>query len=181
VLILETERLLLRPFDLSDAETVQRLASDWEVASMVPSIPHPYPDGAAESWIHYLKQASEKGNEIGFAIVRRVDNALIGSISLMINKTHQKGEIGYWLGREYWGNGYATEACKKIIEFGFCELKLNRLFAPVMTRNAASARVLGKAGLKYEGTARQSLLIRGVFEDIATFGLVKSEYSKTVI
>lgn len=176
VTVLKSKRLLFRPFSLDDAHDIQRLANDWEVATTVPSIPHPYPDGVAESWVNYLNQAREKGTEIGFAIVQVSDNVLVGSISLMVNKAHRKCEIGYWLGRNFWGNGYATEACWRIIDFGFTELELNKIFAPVMTRNKASIRVLEKAGMKYEGTAVQRLLIRGVFEDIVTYGIIKTDY-----
>ncbi|SEN75328.1 GNAT family N-acetyltransferase [Lihuaxuella thermophila] len=121
--ILETERLILRPFEPKDAKTVQILAGDWEIADKIPPIPHPYPDGAAESWIEYL---NKNDPEIGFAITRKTGTRLMGSISLILSKEHQKAEVGYWLGTPYWGNGYMTEACKRIIPYGFEELNLNK-------------------------------------------------------
>ena len=117
--VLETERLLLRPFQLSDAKEVQRLAGDKDIASTTLNIPHPYEDGMAEGWIGTHKGLFEEGKGVVYAITSRDDGRLIGAISLMnIVKNHQ-AEMGYWIGVPYWGKGYCTEAGKALLRYGF--------------------------------------------------------------
>jgi len=107
---LETVRLLLRPLTPADAPAVQRLAGDKEVASTTLNIPHPYPDGAAELWIGTLPQAYDCGEAVVFGITLHDGGELVGTCGLRLELPHARAEIGYWVGREYWGRGVATEA-----------------------------------------------------------------------
>jgi ribosomal-protein-alanine N-acetyltransferase len=175
---LETERLILRPFEMADAPTVQALASAWEIADTTLNIPHPYPDDGAASWISTHPSNIDKG-QYTFAMVRKQDNGLVGSMGIGANPRHNKAELGYWVGVPYWNLGYASEAARRIIEWGFRELMLNRIYARYLTRNPASARVMQKAGLKYEGTFKQDVLKWGVYEDLGQYGLVRAEYQES--
>ncbi|MET3290867.1 UNVERIFIED_CONTAM: ribosomal-protein-alanine N-acetyltransferase [Brevibacillus sp. OAP136] len=173
--VLETERLRLRPLEQSDADAVQTLAGNVEVARTTLSIPHPYPDGAAEAWIRSAHQSATTGEHYAFAIVRKVDGALLGCISLGVTKPHNRAELGYWLGVPYWGQGYVTEAARRILTFGFTELSLNKIIAIAMTKNPASVSVMRKIGMKHEGTFRQHIMKWGVYEDVVYYGIVKSD------
>jgi len=168
--MLKTQRLLLRAFTLDDAPHVQRLAGVREVALNTLHIPHPYPDGAAEAWI--AKQG--EGAEIVFAI--ESDGQLVGAIGLVVDRTHERGELGYWIGVPFWGRGYATEAGRAMVRFGFGEQRLQRIFAQVFSRNPASARVLQKIGMRHEGTLRQHLKKWGESVDVECYGIIRSEF-----
>ncbi len=173
---LETTRLILRPFTLGDARDVQRLAGDREIASTTLNVPHPYEDGMAEQWIGTHQEKYERGELVNFAIVRRADNALLGAMGLRITQQHTHAELGYWLGKPYWNAGYCTEAAHAVVAYGFEGLGLHRIHASHMTRNPASGRVMQKIGMRYEGCLRQHVHKREVFEDLALYGILKSEY-----
>ena len=80
------------------------------------------------------------------------------------------------IGVDYWNNGYATEAARRIVEFGFNGLELNRIGAKTLKRNTTSGRVLQKLGMKHEGTIRQGKMKWGKFEDLELYGILKSEW-----
>jgi RimJ/RimL family protein N-acetyltransferase len=172
--VLDTPRLLLRPFVPADAPEVQRLAGDARVAETTLAIPHPYPDGAAAAWIASHAAGWADGSEISWAIVRREDGALLGAAALMgINARHASAELGYWVGHEHWGLGYASEAARALAAFADGQLGLSRVVGRCLARNPASARVLEKAGLRAEGRLVRHLYVGGVFEDVLLFGWVR--------
>jgi [ribosomal protein S5]-alanine N-acetyltransferase len=173
---LETARLILRPFTLADAPDVQRLAGERDVASTTRNIPHPYAHGMAEQWIHTHQEQFEHGVLVNFAIVRRTDNVLLGAMSLRINPQDANAELGYWLGKSYWNHGYCTEAAQTVVGYGFAVLGLHRIYASYLTRNPASGRVMQKLGMLYEGCLRQHINKWEVFEDLAIYGMLQSEY-----
>lgn len=168
---LKTARLTLRPFTMQDAPAVQQLASAYEVALNTLMIPHPYPDGAAEQWIG--KQAEEyAANRIhNFAID---DGELAGAIGLVM-KGDGIAELGYWVGVPFWGRGYATEAARAMLRYGFDQCHLHRIFAGHFTRNAASGKVMQKIGMQYEGTLRQHACKWGEYLDVAFYGILRDE------
>jgi RimJ/RimL family protein N-acetyltransferase len=166
---LTTARLVLRRFLLSDATTVQRLAGDREVADTTLAIPHPYPDGMAESWIAAHEGAWTRHEGATLAITE-AEAGLVGAISLRIELPQRRAELGYWIGRPYWGHGYATEAVRAMLDFGFRRLSLHRIYAYHFVRNPASARVLAKAGMEHEGTLRGHFYRWGAPEDAAVWG-----------
>jgi RimJ/RimL family protein N-acetyltransferase len=173
---LVTERLLLRPFTLADAPTVQKLAGDRDIASVTLNIPHPYEDGMAEEWIGTHEKAFEEGKEVVFAVVLHENDALIGAVGLMINQEHERAEMGYWIGKPYWGNGYCTEAARAMLGYGFNTLGLNRIHATHLTRNPASGRVMEKIGMTSEGHLRQHVKKWDVFEDLEQYAILENEY-----
>ncbi|WP_246315594.1 GNAT family N-acetyltransferase [Paenibacillus foliorum] len=165
----ETERLFLRLFQLADAKSVQELAGHEEVARTTLSIPHPYPDGAAEAWIERTRSATEIGTIYSFALVGKENNELIGCVSLRVSKTDNQAELAYWVGRPYWGLGFATEASKRIVVFGFEELGLNRIYAAAMTKNPASYKVMSKIGMKFKEILPKHILKSEVYEDLVLY------------
>lgn len=175
---LETARLWLRPFTLDDAPAVERFVSDYEVARNTLRIPHPYPPGGAETWIRSHLANEGSGMEFAFAIVRKETNELIGSVGLSIVRAHARGEVGYWIGRPYWGQGYATEAVRAVLRFGFEQEGLERIFGEHFARNPASGRVLEKAGLRREGYFPRHLLKWDEFQDVVVYGVVRSDWKQ---
>ena len=173
---LTTERLVLRPFALSDAADVQRLAGDRAVADTTLNIPHPYPDGAAEQWISSHVACFQRREIMTLAITLRASGELAGCISLRLNDTHNRAELGYWMGVPYWNQGYCSEAARAVIAYGFEQMALNRIFAHHLTRNPASGRVMQKAGMAYEGMLRQHAKKLERYEDLAIYGILRSEY-----
>lgn len=173
---LTSQRLILRPFLLTDIKRIQQLANDSAVVDMTSNVPYPCHEKMVENWIKNHKKAFKSGSSLILAIVVAENNCLIGSISLLdISSFHQRAEIGYWLGNQFWQKGYATEATKKLLEYGFNQLKLNRIEGRCMARNQASAKVMLKAGLKFEGERKQQMNIHNRLEDIHYFGLVNED------
>ncbi|HEX9786233.1 MAG TPA: GNAT family N-acetyltransferase [Opitutaceae bacterium] len=173
---LSTERLILRPFYDTDAPTVQRHAGDRRVADTTATIPHPYPDGAAEAWIVTHEAAWNLGRSLTLAVTLRSTDELLGAIGLSFLPEHRSAELGYWIGVPHWGRGYATEAARALIDQGFGVLDLERIHAHHFARNIASGRVLEKIGMKLEGVRRHAFLKAGNFEDIREFGMLRSEW-----
>ncbi len=173
---LSTERLILRPFHLGDAPRVQELAGEKAIASTTLNIPHPYEDGMAEDWIETHAEAFEKGESVTFAIVLKQENALIGAVGLDVNAAHDRAELGYWIGVPYWNNGYASEAARAVLEYGFVERKLNRIYASHLTRNPASGRVMRKIGMTHEASFREHVKKWGEFEDLEMYGILRDEF-----
>ncbi len=172
---LETDRLLLRSFTLDDVDAVQKLASAKEVAANTLTIPHPYTAKDAEEWIRPQREQFENGENATFAITQKSSGELIGAIGLVINQEHQFAELGYWIGKPFWNQGYCTEAALTIIHYGFKSMGLHRIFARVFKRNPASGRVLEKAGMQYEGCLREAVYKWNHFEDLYVYGILASE------
>ncbi|MEP1079233.1 GNAT family N-acetyltransferase [Leptolyngbya sp. PL-A3] len=172
---LKTDRLLLRPFTLADAPLVQRFMEDGAIAHTARSIPYPYEDGMAEQWIATHAPDYEAGVAVVYAIALQ-NHTLIGAVGLTLSPADACAELGYWVGQPYWGQGYATEATQRLIQFGFESLMLNRIYATCLARNSASARVLQKSGMTYEGCLKQHVCHRGKLEDLEQYALLKQNY-----
>jgi RimJ/RimL family protein N-acetyltransferase len=173
---LHSKRVELRRFERNDAPSVQRLAGAAEVADTTLLIPHPYPDGAAESFIESTHADWEKGEQYVFAITLRSGGELCGSIGLKVSAKHERGELGYWIGVPFWKHGYCTEAARAVLEFAFDRLKLNSVVAHHFVRNPASGRVLQKIGMKHEGRLRQHVKKGERFEDLDCYSILRSEW-----
>jgi len=172
-----TERIILRPYALNDAKELQRLIGDRAIADTTTNIPHPYEDGMAEEWISRRQETFERGVSVQFAITHREQGFFMGGIGLMIDREHERAEVGYWIGEPYWNQGYCTEAARAVLKYGFEVLKLNRIHANHFKRNPASGRVMQKIGMKHEGSLRQHVKRWGQFEDCETCGILRSEYT----
>ena len=176
---LKTERLFLRPFTIADATMVQSLAGAFEIADTTLTIPHPYEDGLAESWIKLHLPAFEAMRAVTFAITLGEEKSVMGAISLMSIESGHQAELGYWIGVPFWGKGYCSEAAKRIIEYSFFNLGLERVHAGCLTRNPASAKVIEKNGFSLEGLRREHIKKWGVYEDLNIYGLLKNDWMAT--
>ena len=158
--------IALRPIEMRDAPRVQLLAGEREVAETTAQIPHPYPDGAAEAWI--ATQGRAAAGEHSYAITLSEDGLLIGAIGFRPS-AGEHGHLGYWIGRPYWGRGYATLAARAVIAVGFHCLDVDELTAWHLASNAASGRVLEKCGFRILRTEQrehrgsvQACCLRGI-------------------
>lgn len=173
--LLETARLRLRALRDADAPDIRRYAGDNRVAAMTARIPHPYPDGAAEAWIVEAARQAAAGVGWQLAVSRIGDDALIGAIGLERDEVGQSAELGYWIALPAWGHGYATEAARRVVAFGFDNAGLDGIHALALTENLASRRVLEKSGLLYQGLA--TVDARGTNATVATFALTRAEWA----
>ena len=148
---LTSERLLLRAFTLDDAPRVQAIVSDKRIAEMTANIPYPYPETGAIDWISTHEKRWSSRENVSFAILLKSTDTIIGAIGLAFKESNE-GELGYWLGVDYWGKGYATEAAMCINNYGLNALNFDKINARALSRNPASGRVLLKSGFKHTGT-----------------------------
>lgn len=174
--VLSTERFILRSLTLDDAEKIEEYASDYDVAKTTLNIPYPYPKGSAREFISGILEAEMQGKVVIFAIVRKEDNGLVGLINLNLAIGHKRGELGYWIGKPFWGKGYGTEAAKLLIKYGFEVLNLNRIYAAAFTENPGSWRIMEKCGMKHEGVFRQHVLKDGKYVDLTFYSILKEEF-----
>ena len=177
-LSLAGEKLTLRPFNLDDAPRVTELVSNWNVASMVARIPHPYPKGAAEEWIAGHNERRAAGDSWPFAIETKKPG-LVGTIGLSMTESGSM-EIDYWIGEPYWGKGIASEATRVLVEFAFDILGVERLAAGHFKANPASGRVLKKVGFEEVGEDKRFCLARDEELDCIVLELTAQQHRESV-
>ncbi len=169
---LQTDRLLLRPYTEHDAAELLPLIGAREVAATTLRIAHPYTRHDAKAFFELTKDP----DKVWLAITLRGDGRQIGGIGMRVDQQHKHAELGYWLGVDYWGKGYATEAGREMIRYGFEELGMHRIFASHFRHNPASGRILRKLGMRHEGCQREHLLKWGEFVDSELYGLLRQEW-----
>ncbi|MGB3022087.1 MAG: GNAT family N-acetyltransferase [Methyloceanibacter sp.] len=167
VVSIRTERLLLRAPVSADAARISLLAGDYEVASMTGTIPHPYSAEMAADWIN-----SHHDGEEGVAYAIDLGGDLIGCVGYRAyNSTH--AEMGYWLGKPYWGMGYATEAARALILHAFEKEGFDYLTSGHFRENPASARVIAKLGFEPSGEVLRPCAARGNKSRCLTYRLTR--------
>lgn len=157
---LESERLILRPLAPGDADPITALVNDWDVVRYTAMIPFPYQRQMAVDFIHSQAEVDPSGS-FNLAIARREDNALIGCIGLIRGQRAAEAELGYWLGRPFWSQGYGSEAVRRLVDFAFTELGLDQLIASAVPTNLASHRVQEKNGFVVDGAEEIAAPARG--------------------
>jgi RimJ/RimL family protein N-acetyltransferase len=150
-LVLETERLTLRAPRLEDATAIATLANDRRIAENMLRVPHPYALADARA---FLSSADATDDEITFLITSRSPglsrDTVIGACGIA-KLDGKQPEIGYWLGVPFWGQGYATEAARAVIDHAFGDLGYDLLLGGARVSNPASRRVLEKCGFQWTG------------------------------
>jgi RimJ/RimL family protein N-acetyltransferase len=153
---LTTPRLLLRLPTLEDAEIIfNKYARDMEVLKFLIWRPHENINTTRE-FIHRCIQCWKDETAFPWIVVRKYDNEMVGMLELRIEKF--RAEVGYVIARSYWGNGYATEITKSVIEWSFSQENIYRVWATCDVQNLASTRVLEKAGMQREGILRRYIV-----------------------
>lgn len=173
--IIETDRLYLRRFTMKDSGRVTYLCNDKEVLENLLMLPYPYTEAHAKEWISYHNENFIKDRLYEFAVVLKEEDRIIGCISLSNISRNLHGEIGYWFGKEYWGEGYATEALKALIDYAFHVKGYHKVFAEHFLENPRSGKVMVKAGMEFEGIRKDHILKDGVFHTVVMYGIVNNE------
>jgi RimJ/RimL family protein N-acetyltransferase len=162
---IDANRLSLRQFQTADATRVAALVGDWDVCSMLARVPFPYAAADAEAWFATHAAVHAAGEAFTYAIATPNDG-VIGAIGLELN-----GEgiadgafvLGYWLGKPYWGRGYATEAGAAVLAHAEADTGVKRFRSGHFAENPASGKVLEKLDFVYTGEVKPQLcLARGV-------------------
>jgi len=141
---IQSRRLLLRVPRLADAEFIEALACDRCIARMVSTMPHPYPPGGARKWIALMRQMRGAGTSYTYVIERA--EKIVGAISAGGREDSAALELGYWVGRPYWGQGIASEAARAMIDAYFEDLSFDALTSSCFQDNPGSERVIRKSG-----------------------------------
>jgi RimJ/RimL family protein N-acetyltransferase len=150
LLRLQDDRLLLRAFTMADVADVTRACQDPEIARWTASIPSPYDESHARSWIEMHDQWRAERQVFPFAIVARSQNTLLGCISVQPLPSGG-GEVGYWVAAWGRGKGVATSALELVTRWAYTELGLAHLELGTVIGNAASERVAQNAGYRFVG------------------------------
>ena len=179
--VLETKRLTLRAPRIGDAKMVAALANDRRIAENTARIPHPYKLADAQV---FISSANKAAGEAVFLVTLREDSRVIGACGVALQD--ETPELGYWLGVEHWGKGYATEALHAVIDYAFTDLEHTALQAGARVTNPASRRVLEKCGFQWTGVGLYRIssikssapidrfrLERGIWSALKTWGRMK--------
>ncbi len=182
--VIETERLMIKPFVLEQAKELSERLNDFELVKCT-NIPFPYKEEYAIDYIKTTQKNIQEGTAYDLAVFEKKTNEFIGSIGLVIRfplgivtsyKSSKCGEIGYWIRRDKHGQGFCSEAAKAIIDFGFTTLNLHKIIAKCISWNKASEKVMIKCGLEYEGLSKSHILQYGVYEDVSNYGILRETY-----
>jgi len=169
--VLETERLLLRRPTLADVKAIAALANDLRVSINLRRVPHPYSQDHAVEFVRSL--AIEPRNTV-FLI--ECDAVPIGVVGVDWREP-EAPELGYWLGVEYWGRGYGTEAARAVIDFTFEEFCIDTLFSGARVTNPASRNILEKCGFQWSGVELHRFEALGSSTPVDCFRLSRSVWS----
>jgi RimJ/RimL family protein N-acetyltransferase len=177
--LLETTRLILRQPTGDDVFAIAALARRREIADTTISIPHPYTEQHAQEWVRAHQGDPLTIGKIVFVITLKPAGQIIGAVGLRaIDPEHNQAELGMWVGVEHWGRGYASEAVATLLQYGFEQLRLNRIYAHHMVRNPGSGRVLEKTGFTREGVQRQRVRKWGVYEDVVLLAVLREQWEQ---
>lgn len=172
---LETERLVLRPFQLGDVDDVLAYAQDPEWSRYLKALPRPYLREHAEQFLA-RQLLQDRTVHPSWAVVRQ--GTVIGGINLRFNFEHGLAELGYSIARAHWNKGFCSEAARTVLDAAFSgHGDLNRICARADVRNAASRRVMEKVGMAKEGVLRMSRIERGEALDEAWYAILRSEWA----
>jgi [ribosomal protein S5]-alanine N-acetyltransferase len=178
---INTQRLLLRPVTLRDIPSIVKNVNNLNVSKWLLAVPYPYRTKDAKSWINHCQEEAGKKqrDNYDFGIELKSDNTLIGAIGINhISKYQGTATVGYWLGEDYWRNGYGSEALNAILNLAFKKLKLRRLEAEVFAKNPSSGKLLEKYDFQKEGFKRKVIKSKatGKIHDGIIYALLRQDY-----
>jgi ribosomal-protein-alanine N-acetyltransferase len=173
---LETERLILRKLTMDDAEDIFAYASDPEVTAYMLWDTHATIDDS-KNFIRFTLDRYEKDEAGEWGIILKETGRLIGCAGFVrTDMKNRRTEIGYVLGKPYWGKGIVPEAAGRMLKFAFEDMGLNRIECYHLLPNEKSGRVMQKLGMTYEGTAREKVLVKGRFWDVKQYAILKEDW-----
>ena len=172
---LETDRLILRPSRAEDAGVISELLNDRSIPDTAMYIPYPCPISVVQDWISKHQKKYEDGVSSDFYIELKSSGNVVGAVHLDFDKENDSAELGYWIGKPYWNQKYATEAVKAVLTYALDQRNVRRVFAYYLCRNIGSRRVLEKCGLTPEGILRKHVKKWDKYEDIQYFSLMRDQ------
>lgn len=170
---LRTERLLLRPFRLTDAEDVYAYANDEEWSRFLARAPWPYTRKDGEEWVARCVLTDWRTRP-QFAL--ELDGAAVGGVNVRIDPEAAVAELGYFIWSAHWNKGLMTEAARAVLDWTFESHAVEKVYARADARNEASLRVMEKLGMRHEGTLRSQRVHRGERVDEVYYGLLRGEW-----
>jgi RimJ/RimL family protein N-acetyltransferase len=177
--VIMAKRLMLRDFEKGDWRSVHDYASDPEVVRYVGFGPNSEEESRVFTQKAFDQQNEKPRRNFTLAIILQSQNALIGGCGIYVsNPDNREGYIGYVLNRNFWGQGYATEAAQALLGFGFNKLKLHRVFATCDANNVASAHVMEKIGMRQEGHFRENEWVKGRWRDSLLYAILDHEWAR---
>jgi len=178
---LEGNRILIRRLRPSDAEAIHQILNNRDVSRWLLMVPYPYPREGAIKYVRKCQRNWQKRADFLFAIISKDTGEFLGGGGLKcVDNGNQRAEMGYWLGKKHWNQGYATEAARLFLKFAFGHLKLHRVYAHMFESNVASSRVLEKCGFTREGIWREARMKFNHFQNLVFYSILKPEYEKTL-
>ncbi len=162
-MVLKTEQAVIRPWRSGDEASLVRHLDDYEVwRNLRDLIPHPYTPADAREWV-----GSTVGHDPVLHFAIEIDGAAAGGIGLIQVEDfdRREAEVGYWLGRTFWGRGIMTDVVRAVADYAYTTLGMTRLFACIFGDNTASRRVLEKAGFHLEGVVKEAVIKEGQLRD----------------
>jgi [ribosomal protein S5]-alanine N-acetyltransferase len=176
--VLHTARLIIRPLALADLDALFPIFSDEEATRYW--LPTPWRERAnSQQWFARVQARHAEQVAMQFVIIERGSNDVVGICLLFkFDLANRRAEVGYAMTRTHWGRGYAGEATRRLLEFGFGELGLRRIEAEVDPRNLGSVKVLSRLGFEQEGLLRERWDMRGELSDSALFGLLQRDWEQ---
>lgn len=147
--VLQTERLKLRPPQVTDAPVIASLAHNPKIAAMTATIPYPYPLSAAQEWIEHVEDSRQRGLVAAYLICRQSDEQVMGVISLRVMTTNEVN-LAYWLGEPYWGQGFCSEAAHTLLNMAKTQ-KIGLIIAKHLAGNTPSQAVIRRLGFQMIG------------------------------
>lgn len=172
--------LWLIPFAESDRAAVVGLLNDQQIAERMLKVPHPYGEADFDNFLAIARSAAEDGPPVHFTIHHR-QHGPIGGFGFEGLHFGHRVEVGYWLGRQFWGGGIMPRVVRRACEFAFREFQVSRIFAHIFTTNPASGRVLEKCGFLCEGLLRNGLLKNGEPVDAKIYALLAADFEPVEI
>jgi len=173
---LEGRRIYLRPYNNSDAVDISRVAGCHSIYDTTYNMPLEFSKGYAEWWIKFLASTMRNNTGFEFGIFDSETEEYVGHCGINnISRSCNHGNLVYFISPKYWNRGIATEASKLMISFGFENLSLYRISGICMSHNTASARVLEKSGMRYEGLGRGEIFKDGKYIDVMHFAVLKDD------
>ncbi len=174
--LLEGERVMLRRIMPGDAEDMYEYSRQPELTRFLLWDPHPSIEHT-KRYIAYLQERYKARELYDWAVVLKESGKMIGTCGFAsYHRETRIAEVGYVIAPAYQGCGFAPEALALLLRYAFCSMGLHRVEARCFVENEASKRVMEKCGLRYEGTARESLFVKGKYQTISSYAILASEY-----
>ncbi|WP_370898679.1 GNAT family N-acetyltransferase [Chryseobacterium gossypii] len=169
--IIKTERLILSELKKEDIPYIVEYLQEKVFSEHTSNIPFPYRHEDAEFWLKISREAFERNEGYTFAI-RDGNNKILGAVGIH-HRGNNAAELGYWVAKPFWNKGYATEAAKAVIDFGFKGLKFHKIYATHFLYNPSSGKVMQKAGMEQEAVLKQHIRKNEEYFDVVMYSVFK--------